>query len=123
MSDEKADGPQEDGQHGSLRGKDGSAHDFFRAKFDELKADEDRLLRENISLGQTKSDAARRKVIMATLEEIQAECCLLQNYLQRGAAASTAACATTAVAAAKKAADKAAKTAEHKAKTTAALFC
>jgi hypothetical protein len=57
-----------------LLGKDGSAHDFFRAKFDELKADEDRLLRENISLGQTKSDAARRKALMAKIEEIQVKC-------------------------------------------------
>ncbi len=42
MSDEKADGPQEDGQHGSLRGKDGSAHDFFWARLDALAKEEDR---------------------------------------------------------------------------------
>ena len=62
MSDEKADGPQEDGQHGALRGKDGSAHDFFWARLDALVKEEDRLLTESISLGNTKSDVARKKV-------------------------------------------------------------
>jgi hypothetical protein len=90
MSDKEADGALDVGQQESMLGKDGSDHDFFRARFDALTAEESRLLRKNIELGTTKSDAPRRKVIMATLEEIQAECCLLQNYLQRGAAASTA---------------------------------
>ena len=122
-SDDEADRALTLGQEESMLGKNGSDHDFFQGRFDALTANERSLLRENIKLGNTKSDAARKKVIVAKLEEIQVDCRLLQNYLQRGAAASAAACATTAVAAAKKAADKAAKTAEHKAKTTAALFC
>ena len=42
------------GQHGSLLGKDGSAHDFFRARLDALEEEEDHLLTESISLGNTR---------------------------------------------------------------------
>jgi hypothetical protein len=60
------------GQHGSLLGKDGSAHDFFRARLDALVEEEDRLLTETISLGNTKSDVARKKVLQTKIDEIQA---------------------------------------------------
>ncbi len=71
-------------------------HDLFRARFDAISAESSDLLIEHMELGTTKSDAARRKVIIATLEDMQAECRVLQNYLQRHAAASAAAGATTA---------------------------
>jgi hypothetical protein len=57
--------------HGSLLGKDGSAYNFFRARFDALTAEESRLLRDTIKLGTSKSDAARRRAIMARIEDIQ----------------------------------------------------
>jgi hypothetical protein len=83
MSDDEADGALEMGQHGSLLGKDGSAYDFLRARFDALTAEESRLLRDTIKLGTSKSDAARRRAIMARIEDIQVECRLLKDYFSR----------------------------------------
>jgi hypothetical protein len=56
-----ADGGLDMGHEESMLGKNGSDHDFFQARFDALTAEERRLLRENIKLGNTKSDAARKK--------------------------------------------------------------
>ncbi len=76
MSDEEADGALGVGQQESML-KDGSDYEFFRAKFDALTAEESRLLKDTFKLGTSKTDAARRKVITATLEDIQTECRLL----------------------------------------------
>ena len=43
-----------------------------RARLDALVEEEDRLLTETISLGNTKSDVARKKVLQTKIDEIQA---------------------------------------------------
>jgi hypothetical protein len=73
MSDDEADGALESGQEESMLGKNGSEHNILKARFDTITAEEGRLLKENIGLGNAKGNAARRKFIIARLEEINVE--------------------------------------------------